>query len=195
MPHSDAYSWDLPPSLTGPLSLFLSRAWHDFVADLVDCPSTLDVNVALHYHPPGSASGSVHRDLTVAYFSDQPRRDGVNPMDLTRCAYTTGAARAPGVTCRRVVRAVTVIYYFGNGVWRGGDGGETGLYACADQPVHAPSASVPPRDNSILVFANHEASYHAFMTNRSDRFSLIYWLHESWEAALAHHPEASIAGW
>jgi 2OG-Fe(II) oxygenase superfamily len=195
MRHSDAYSWNLPASLTGPLSLFLTRGWHDLIAELTGCPSTLDVNVALHYHPPGSADGSVHRDLTVGYFSDQRRGDGVNPMDLNRCAYTTGEIRAAGAQPRRVVRAVTAIYYLGNGPWSPGDGGATGLYERAEQAVQSPSEAVPPRDNSLLVFANDEASYHSFMANRTDRFSVICWLHQSWESALRRHPETDISSW
>jgi hypothetical protein len=194
MQNSDAYAWNLPPGVTGPLELFLKREWHDLLAGMTDSAATLDVNAAVHYHPPGSPTGRVHTDLSVAYFSDQRRKDGVNPMDLCRCAYTSGETRSPDALPRRVVRSVTAIIYVGNGPWAPELGGATGLYARPDQPVDRPSDYLPPRDNSLLVFLNHRASYHSFMTNQANRFSIICWLHQPWETAVSRYGDA-ITSW
>lgn len=178
MPNSDAYGWNLPPDVDGPLSLFYSKQWHDLLVGLTGVSSTLDVNTALHHHHVGSADGSVHRDLSAGWFSDQPRADGVNPMDLSRCSHTTGAVKEGEPAAREVVRSLTMIMYLGNPNWSHGDGGETGLYHFASDPVSQPAVRVPPHNNSILVFENGLDSYHSFLTNRrSARNSIILWLH------------------
>jgi hypothetical protein len=154
------------------------------LADLTGVDATGDVNGALHHHPVKSSEGTVHCDLGVGWFSDQRRPDGINPMDLRRCGYTTGRA-APGARARGTVRTVTMIYYVANPAWCPGDGGETALYDRASQPLNQPSASISPRNNSILVFANTPRSYHSFRRNlRHVRNSVILWLHsEGWAAS------------
>ena len=178
MPNSDAFAWDFPPDVDGPLAIFYTRAWHDMLAGLFDVPATGDVNGALHHHHTGSSNGFVHGDLGVGWFSDQPQADGINPMDTSRCSYTNGATHAEGVEARETIRAVTMIFYVGNAEWSEGDGGETGLYPTEDTPVDQPAAVAPPIDNSILVFENTPGSWHSFIQNRRrPRGSVILWLH------------------
>jgi hypothetical protein len=178
MPNSDAYAWNFPPALEGSLAIFYTRRWHDMLARLLDVPATGDVNGALHHHHPGSSNGFVHGDLGPGWFTDQPRPDGINPMDLERCSYTSGKVYVADAQARETIRAITMIFYLGNKGWSPGDGGETGLYAAKDTPVEQPVALAPPIDNSILVFENTPASYHSFLTNRRrPRGSAILWLH------------------
>jgi hypothetical protein len=47
MPNSDAYAWNFPPDLSGPLRIFYSRKWHDMLATLTRVEATGDVNGAL----------------------------------------------------------------------------------------------------------------------------------------------------
>jgi len=180
MQYSDAYGWNFPPDVGGPLAFFYSRDWHDLLARLTGIEASGDVNAALHHHHVGSAHGSIHRDLNVGYFSDQPRADGVNPMDLQRCSYTHGTTADATIRSRRTVRAATMIYYLANPPWKSGDGGETGLYAAPEGLVTLPAAVAPPVNNSILVFENGPRSYHSFIGNpRNVRNSIILWLHRS----------------
>jgi hypothetical protein len=178
MPHSDGYSWDFPPDIDGPLSVFYSRAWHRLLAGLARRSLTTDVNAAVHHHPLGAPAGFVHQDTGIAHFSDQPRADGINPMDLSRCAYFRGTA-APGLPIRRVRRALTMIYFIGpNSVQHGR--GATGLYSRPDQPADAPALAVAPADNSLLIFENTPDSHHAFMGGPAvPRTSVILWLHHA----------------
>jgi hypothetical protein len=179
MPHSDAYAWNFPPDLQGPLSIFYSREWHTMLTRLTGVEATDDVNGALHHHQLLSKSGTVHRDLGLGWFSVQKRPDGINPMDLRCCSYTHGTTKQTGLEVREVVRAITMIYYFGNSPWTPGDGGETGLYRTADAAVDKPAALVPPINNSILIFENTPISYHSFICNkRYVRNSAILWLHQ-----------------
>ncbi len=179
MLNSDAYAWDFPPDLGGPLSIFVSRAWHDMIAAMTDVPATGDVNCALHHHHAGSRDGFVHGDLGVAWFSRQPRADGINPMDLARCSYTDGSGPEHASAVDRV-RAVTAIFYLDNEGWQPGDGGETALYLRQSDPVRRPAVAVAPVDNSILVFENTPHSYHAFLRNPTRaRNSVILWLHRA----------------
>jgi 2OG-Fe(II) oxygenase superfamily len=180
MTYSDAYSWNFPADLNGPLALFYSREWHDLLVCLTGIRASGDVNGALHHHQLGSAQGTVHRDLNIAWFSDQPRSDGINPMDTRRCSYTHGVTAEQGIKRRKVVRAVTMIYYLANRSWSPGDGGETGLYRTAADPVERPAAIAPPVNNSILIFENGPGSYHSFIRNRRHpRNSVILWLHRT----------------
>lgn len=196
MPNSDAHAWNLPADVDGPFGLFYSRAWHDTLAGLFGVAATGDVNAAVHYHQVGSANGSVHRDLGVAWFSDQPRADGINPMDLTRCSYTSGKTSAPDIAAREVVRAITMIYYVGNPAWAQGDGGETGFYRAADDDVAAPALAIAPLENSMIVFENTPASYHSFIRNRRHpRTSIILWLHRRKTEALERFGDAVRLTW
>ncbi|MBK8184468.1 MAG: 2OG-Fe(II) oxygenase [Candidatus Competibacteraceae bacterium] len=196
MKYSDAYSWNFPPDLNGPLDVFYSRPWHDLLTGLTGVKATLDVNGALHHHSVGSLNGTVHRDLAVGWFSNQPRADGVNPMDLRRCSYMYGETLEPGVEVRETIRAVTMIFYLANPPWLAGQGGETGLYACADDSVERPSARIPPANNSIVVFENTPGSYHSFLRNhRAVRNSAILWLHRQKEEVLERWGNHQIARW
>jgi hypothetical protein len=196
MPNSDAFGWNLPPDIDGPLALFCSRPWHDMLVGLTGVSSTRDVNIALHHHQVGSADGSVHRDVGIGWFSDQPRADGINPMDLARCSYTSGATKEKGLARREIVRSLTMIFYLGNPDWDQADGGETGLYRNAADPVSQPAVRIPPINNSILIFENRLDSYHSFLANRrAARNSLILWLHRPKEEAVQRWGEHNIYRW
>jgi hypothetical protein len=196
MPNSDAYAWNLPPDLDGPLALFYSRTWHDMLVSLTGVSSTRDINAALHHHQVGSKNGSVHRDVGIGWFSDQPRADGINPMDLSRCSYTSGQVSEQGIAAREVVRSLTLIFYLCNPEWRPGEGGETGLYQYASDPVDKPDEGVAPIDNSILIFENRSDSYHSFLSNpRQPRNSIILWLHRPKEEAARRWGDHNIYRW
>jgi hypothetical protein len=195
MRHSDAYSWNLPADVGPPFDAFCTASWHGLVSRLFGVETTGDLNVAVHLHQPHSATGSVHRDLGEGWFSDQPRPDGVNVMDLRRCGYTSGAA-APGVPVRRTARAVTMIYYLGNPGWRPDDGGGTGLYDHPDDDVDAPRATVEPLDNSALLFENTPDSWHSYLGNGSrERTSVILWAHRRVEDAERRWGRGIVSRW
>jgi 2OG-Fe(II) oxygenase superfamily len=186
MIYSDAFGWDFPADIDGPLAFFYSKPWLDLLVGLTGIVATRDLNGALHHHPVGSASGSVHRDQNIGWFTDQPRADGANPMDLSRCSYTNGVAFEPTARPRKTVRAATMIYYLANPPWTPGDGGETGLYRTGADHVKSPAAVVPPTSNSILLFENGPRSYHSFIQNtQHPRNSVILWLHRSIEHTIA----------
>lgn len=197
MPNSDAYSWNFPATIDGPLAYFYSRAWHDTIALLSGVRATLDVNGALHHHQVGSLNGSVHNDVGIGYFSDQPRADGVNPMDLSRCDYTSGRMlreEERRTEPRRTVRAVTMLLYLCND--EDMRGGETGLYVHRDDPVSQPAAMVAPRNNTMLIFETTPHSWHSFIHNPSQpRNSVILWLHRSYEEAVEKFGEEAIYRW
>jgi hypothetical protein len=196
MPYSDAYGWNFPPQLKGPLAIFYSKGWHDMLARLTSVRATEDVNGALHHHQLRSNNGRVHRDLGVGWFSTQRRADGINPMDLQSCTYTHGRVNRPGLKVHETVRAVTMVYYFGNAAWNSGDGGELGLYQAPDDPVEKPCQSIPPLNNSIVVFENTPAAYHSFIQNRrATRNSAILWLHRSKAEAASRWGQGVISTW
>jgi 2OG-Fe(II) oxygenase superfamily len=196
MPNSDAYAWDFPPDIRGALSLFYSLEWHTLLSQLTGVSATGDVNGALHHHQLQSNDGSVHRDVGVGWFSDQRRPDGINPMDLGRCGYTHPNVSSPDIQPHQSVRAVTMIYYFGNPLWRAGDGGGTGLYRTGADPVSMPAAAIPPLNNSLVIFENTPDSWHSFLRNRrSVRNSAILWLHRSMAEAVDRWGDSAVSRW
>ena len=191
----DAYSVSLT-RIGGPLDVFSTRAWHDELQQLTGLAATLDVSGALHHHKQGSDHGRLHNDLNPGWFVDNPRRDGVNLNDPKLCNYNDGAVYSPGVTVRECVRGVAMLFYLANPPWQPGDGGETALYAKYGTPVEQPDATVPPLNNSALVFECTPTSYHSFLHNsRSPRNSAIMWLHRSKAEAVARWGESKIVKW
>jgi hypothetical protein len=182
----DGHIFPFRNGLSGPLSIFVSRAWVELLARAAGVDATADVNGALHHHTKGSRSGFVHKDYSACWFIDQPRPDGVHVSDNALCDYRTGKTMVPGAIARERVRAVAMIYYLNNPPWIDGDGGETGLYLRADDDVEHPAAAVPPVNNSMLVFECSPDSYHSFISNRRNhRNSVAMWLHRTKESAVA----------
>ena len=184
--HKSAYdvcSVGFTPRTTGPLSLFISRSWHDVLAAVLGMTATGDINGGLHHHRVGSASGRVHNDLNPGWF---PRADdgaGINVSD-ERCDYHHGATKEPDLAVQERVRAAAMLFYINNPHWRAGDGGETGLYLSASDSE--PAASIPPINNTLLLFECTPYSYHRFLANRrNERNSIILWLHRAKEEAVS----------
>jgi hypothetical protein len=191
----DAYALSLT-RLGGPLELFHTRRWHDLLAELTGVRSTLDVSASMHHHAVGSETGKVHNDFNPAFFADNSKADGVNVNDPRLCSYQFGEVYQAGFNPRACVRAVTMLFYLANPPWRPGDGGETGLYRSAKQPLQQPTCAVPPVNNSLLVFECTPASFHTFLSNRAGvRNSVILWLHRTREEAVLRWGESALVPW
>lgn len=189
----DAYVMPFRPSLAGPLSLFVSRPWVALLAAATAVKVTSDLNGALHYHARNSRDGFIHKDFSACWFADNPRPDGINVTDNKICNYRTGETFVAGATAQERVRAVAMLFYLNNAPWSPGDGGETGLYCGADGPVGRPAASIPPINNSMLIFECSPYSYHSFISNRRHpRSSVALWLHRSKADAVAQWGARSI---
>jgi hypothetical protein len=192
----DAYGLSFPADLAGPLRIFISRPWHDMLADLTGVRATGHVNSGLHHHVAGSGDGFVHNDLNPGWFVDEPNDDGVIVADHDACDYISGEVRQPGVTPRVVVRAAAMLFYLCNPPWSPGDGGSTGLYRNQRDPVGRPAAVVPPLNNSILVFECTPFSYHTFLSNRRHpRNCAIMWVHRPLEDAVDRWGAEAIVHW
>jgi hypothetical protein len=163
----------------GPLSVFLSREWHDLFAGLFGIETSGQVAAGLHRHVPGSRNGFPHNDIVPEELAGLERSDEVIRL------------RSPGVDGRgrphaagMSVRAIAVLFYLNNGPWRHGDGGETGLYDHWRDPVTDAVARVPPVDNSLLAFECSPLSYHSFITNRTRRDSVIVFVYRTLDSYL-----------
>lgn len=170
------------------LAVFVSRAFHDFIARQMGVPALGYVNAGIHHHRRGSESGFIHNDLNPAYFDADPQPEQVVLPMQAGASYMYGSGGRPGVRVRRVVRCTAMIYYAANPSWHLGDGGETGLYSGPES--YFPAARIPPVNNSMLIFNCSPSSYHAFLTNRREaRNSIVLWLHASVEHMAARHSE------
>jgi hypothetical protein len=178
----------------GPLTVFLTEAWHDLMASCFDVPATGDVEGGLHRHPPDSAPGKVHNDFNPGYFP-LPDQHGppVRPSRRDVCDYKTGGG---SVTPVEQVRAVAMLFFLANGQWRPEDGGQLGLYAEHGDRVEAPRVAFSPEDNSLVAFACTPRSYHAYVgDNRRFRNSVIMWLHAPPEAIAERHDISRLVRW
>jgi hypothetical protein len=192
----DAYALALPPQYDGPLSIFMSRPWHDMLAGLFEADCTGHINCGIHHHPVGSKNGWVHNDLNPCFFVDYHSPNGINVVRHDLCSYTRGRVFRAGVRPRRLVRRVAMLFYLCNGPWFRGDGGVTGLYGSKDDAVDRPAASVPPIDNSILVFECTPYSFHSFISNPfKPRNCVIMWLHSEVSTIIARWGEGKIVEW
>jgi len=189
----DAYLMPFRPSMSGPLSLFVSRAWVDLLSKVTGVRATLDVNGALHSHPTGSKDGFIHKDFSSCWFVDKPRQDGINVADNGICNYRTGETSIAGTVARERVRAVAMIYYINNAPWTPGDGGETGLYRTDHDPIRQPAVAIPPINNTMLIFECSPHSRHGFISNlRNPRSNIVMWLHRTKPDTVAKWGEDSI---
>ena len=192
----DALGMDFHPGWTGPLRFFLSRAWHDCIAEVFGVAASGHVSGGLHHHKPGSASGQIHNDLNPGWFAEYESADGIMVTRPDVCRYATGETEPPGLPVTEVVRGVAVLFYLENLSWSPGDGGTTGLYRGATDNVEVPVLEVAPRDNTLLAFECTPTSFHSFVRNRRHpRNSLIYWLHRPKADVVARWGEAAIVHW
>jgi hypothetical protein len=181
----DADIIGLSPKSAKSFDPLLSQRWLTSICNLLGLADNRRIDAALHSSLPGSRTGWVHTDYCSGWF-DESAAGG--PSDLTfpnrgTCAYFTGAVRSETAVPVEYVRAATLIFYLCNDDWRPGAGGETGLYAGAKATEET---AVPPRNNSLLLFACGPHSYHRFLANAAGtRNSIIFWLHQSVEEAHA----------
>ena len=178
----------------GPLGVFVSRPWHDLVAGVGRVQPTGDVSASLHHHEPGAASGWPHNDLNPGWFPEPAPDPGEVRLSIDGDVGYHRGERPPGVPARETIRAVSLLFYLANPPWSAGDGGETGLYRSPSDP--APAASIPPVDNSLVLFECTPYSWHAFVSNRAKpRNSVVMWLHRPKADVIDRWGEAAIVPW
>jgi hypothetical protein len=192
----DAYAVTFDYGMLPAFQVFISREWHDMLAQLAAIPATGEVSGGFHHHLPGSRSGEIHNDLNPGWFVDSVDIGQLNLSRSDLCDYNTGAVNGSGVQVHESIRALAVLFYLHNDPWREGDGGETGLYEYRRQSVLEPSKAVPPVNNSLLVFECRPNSFHSFIQNRrAARNSMIMWLHRPKRDVVQRWGEEAIIGW
>lgn len=197
-PVADGYSASgvtLTKVRNGPLEVFLSRAWHDLIERVAGVPGTGDVEGSLHHHEAGSPRGWPHHDLTPAYFPAPAPAPGTVGLPAAGIDLKTGA-RSAGTPARELVRAVAVLYYLANDEWKAGDGGETGLFADLAATTPVPAVTVPPLNNSMIVFECTPRSWHTFLgNNTAARNCVVMWLHRPKQEAVQRWGGDRIVHW
>lgn len=197
IPGYDITNLSLTSTTAGPFSIFFSRAWHDVLAALFDVDATGEVNVSLHHHAIGSLDGKVHNDLNPGWFPVVPSEPNGGSMpcaDRADCNYQTGRTPDGSPVVERT-RAVAAIFHLANsaGPLLGGD---TGLYTSRTQPVNQPTVRILPINNAMVAFECTPFSLHSFLSNRrSERNSLVMWLHRSKKDAVAQFGKGQIVDW
>lgn len=197
-PVSDGYSAtgvDLTTVRNGPLEVFLSRAWHDLIERVAGVSASGDVEGSLHRHQPNSSRSHPHHDLAPAWFPGTAPAVGEVGLPGADIDLKSGD-RPAGTPAREMVRAVAVLFYLGNGEWQHGDGGETGLFTDISAARPTPAVSIPPLDNSMIVFECTPRSWHTFLGgNTAARNSVVMWLHRPREQAANRWGGERIVHW
>jgi LPS sulfotransferase NodH len=195
IPGYDVSAYTITGRTEGPLSAFTSREFHDTLARVFGVEATGELNIALHHHAIGSASGSPHNDLNPGWFAERRRSDGIVVLDpADGCDYRFGSSNEEIRTVERI-RAVAVIFYLANPPGRY-YGGETGLYRAASDPMNRPASAIGPRNNSLIAFECTPWSFHGFMTNpRAVRNCLVMWLHRDKNEVTERFGGSSIVYW
>jgi len=152
----------------------------------------LDENlmIGMHRHNPPSKAGWPHTDFAVVSFPDEPAnyRGMRIYYDGCGCNYSDDSRDRQPQTLK-TARALACLYYTANPEWQPGMAGETGLYADLG---HRLVSSIPPRNNSLLVFEVSPISYHAYLgSDVAQRNSYIWWYHADPNYLLGRHHEAS----
>jgi hypothetical protein len=179
-----------------PFALMFSRSWHDLLGRLFGVAGNGYMSGGLHHHDVGSANGAVHNDLNPGWFERREEREGVTVAEERNCAYKTGYSAVTGLRTVEQIRGVAMLFYLNNPEWSAGDGGETGLYWHATDPVDRPATRVPPINNSLLAFECTPYSYHSFISNhRHTRDSLVLWIHRSKREVLTRWGDGVICYW
>lgn len=196
IPNYDVFSMSLGPDIPAPFNVFTSREWHDAVANSVGIRTTGDVNGGFHHHSVGSKSGMVHNDMNPGWFIDSNDPYQVNLSRNDLCNYSTGRVTDNQIPVHETVRAIALLFYLCNPPWQYGDGGETGLYSYRRQPVTEPTKTIPPINNSLVLFECRPNSFHSYLCNRtSPRNSLIMWLHRPVEDVVQRWGRKAIVPW
>src|SRR6185312_3957846 len=159
----DAYAATIGAGSPGIFNIFKSRQWHDLLEKITNVHSTGDIQCGFHHHAIGSRSGNVHNDLNPGWFNKNPNEEGINDDDNSACDYQTGECSS-GRDVYQVVRGVAMIFFVCNQPWFSGSGGETGLYSKSDDDVSSPFVTIPPINNSLVVFECTPFSFHSFIT-------------------------------
>ena len=177
------------------LSPLLDADWLKLISRAMRLDTMLEIDGALHSHPPGSRSGWIHNDYNPGWFTRAGESGEVYINSERECDYKTGKVASSEVSpiCR--MRYLTLIYFLDNPAWSPGMGGETGIYLSQAQSVEDADILVPPLNNTLLAFECTPHSWHSFRQTSFPRNSITLWLHREFERAKEQWPHHEPVYW
>lgn len=190
----DAYGAGFDKTSTA-LATFMSPEWHDMMASIFGIRGTGYINVGLHHHLVGSKNGFIHNDFNPVWFavSGEGR---IRTPNHALCSYKNGFGPLKAHEKIQVVRGVVMLYYIANGEWYPGDGGETGFFRGYDAKITEPVRTIPPYDNSIVMYECTPKSFHSFLSNKKKpRNCVIMWIHRPIEEAIELYGGDKLERW
>lgn len=192
----DAYGYNFTAAEAGAFGVLLSRPWAMLLGGIFGVKDTHHLNVGLHHHLPGSATGWPHTDLAPGWFmNDHPAKDQMTLSDPDLVDYRTGTSTDPTSSVVEEVRAVAILIYLANPPWRPGDGGETAVFTGSGGDRHL-VRRVPPENNSMLAFECTPYSFHTFLSNvHMARNCMVMWLHRPKDEAVRRWGDRAIVYW
>jgi hypothetical protein len=172
------------------IGAFVSAELREFIANVFRIRIDENVMIGMHRHVAPSKPGWAHTDFAVVSFpNESPNCNGVRVFyDGCGCNYSDDSRdRQPNSI--KTARALACLYYVGNDTWAPNVGGDTGLYADLGRRL---VKSIPPKNNSLLVFEISPISYHAYLgCETMHRNSFIWWYHSEPNYLLSRHSAAA----
>ncbi len=150
------------------LDILFSAEWNLLFSKIFNQQTDWCTQTAFHYHPPNNRTGFVHHDyVSKKFMSNNKLPNGVITGEVP-----TYKKDDPRVYTS--MRIVSLLYYLNNDSWKGGDGGETGLYLTKEG---SPVKLIEPVNNRLFAFQISPRSFHAFQKNFKPRSSIVQWFH------------------
>jgi len=173
----------------------LDPEWLRLISNAMQLDTRLEVDGALHSHPPGSRSGWIHNDYNPGWFARAAERDEIYLSSTDGCDYKSGKVTTGNATPVERMRYLTLLYYVNNPRWVEGMGGETGIYMSQRRSIDSADRFVAPLNNSLLLFECTPHSWHSFRTGSFARNSITLWLHREFDQAKRQWPHHEPVYW
>lgn len=188
----DARMIALDETHTDTLWPLLSIHWLETLAAALELDVTFEIDAALHDHPGGSRRGWVHNDFNPGLFAERAEPGEIIFSDPLHYKITSDSTPCKAETVR--MRKLAMIFYLGNPNWQSKHGGETGFFFSADDNS-APARTIPPVDNSMVIFECSPHSFHTFLGCTEPRRSLVLWLHTPIQSSHERWPRHAPTYW
>ena len=128
--------------------------------------------MSAHWHEAPAKPGFIHNDYNICSVID----DGAKDYTLTGNCYYSDDTATMTPQAQKIARSVAMLYYLNNESDHPSDGG-TSIYG--NYKFHSKMKDIPPKNNSIFVFAVQPNSYHGFTGASFNRSAIVQWFHSS----------------
>ena len=151
---------------------FVDDIWKNFNMATFGIILNKYIAMSAHWHEAPAKPGFIHNDYNICSVID----DGATDYTLTGNCYYSDDTATMTPQAQKIARSVAMLYYLNNESDHPSDGG-TSIYG--NYKFHSKMKDIPPKNNSIFVFAVQPNSYHGFTGANFNRSAIVQWFHSS----------------